>query len=174
MRAVTILLFLIFFLVPISAKEIIDLKVDLLENEILPDDPLRFQINVFRLAEKREDLYFEYYIESGETKKFIESESIAVEKIGSFVRTIELPSTITEGVNNLIVEASIKDTKHTSKTSFNILNTNEFIELPKSYTNYLFITLVIILLIFTTFLIMDYRMTLKLTAKYNKLSEDDL
>src|SRR3989344_4782632 len=164
---------LIFILISLEyvSAESLNMKVDLIEKEILPDDPLRFQVNIFRLGENVEDIYFQYFLETNAGIKFIKSESVAVEKIGSFFRTIELPANVDVGKNSLIVKANINEIETQAIEDFNIKKTSEFLELPVKYINYFFILLLIIMTIFTVFMVLDYRLTYKL-IKLHKVSEN--
>lgn len=168
-------LFLAFllFLIPVNAEEI-DIKTEIIEKEIAPDDPLRFQVSIFRLGEKREDLYLEYFIENNNQLKFIKSESLAVEKIASFFRSIELPSTIRKGSSTLIVKASIRGIESSSTETFSILKPQGYVNLPIRYINYLFIFLAILLVIFIIYLIQDYKLTSKIIKDNIKIDAQDL
>lgn len=169
-KSLILTLILLIFLMQVNAKETLDIQAELVETEILPDDPLRFQVSVFRVGERREDIHFQYFIGD----RFIKSESIAVEKIGSFFRTIELPGNVKMGSNKLLIKATIGQTEAEATQNFNIIRSSEYIELPIKYINYFFLLLFIILVIFTILIIWDYRLNYKLMKIYDKIAERDL
>ncbi len=171
-KLINVFIFLI-CIISVKAYDIVDLKLNLVENEINPDGPLRFQVNIFRLGEKWEDIYFQYFIKSEGNLDFIESESVAVEKIGSFFRTIELPRSVRLGENSLVVKASIKDEIKESVINFNVIKPKDYVEIPVNYVYYLFLFLLLIMIIFTLFMSWDYKVTLSLVKEY-KIDEKDL
>ena len=176
MKKISSLIFLLLCLLAfyVSAKESLNIKVDIIEKEIIPEDLLRFQVHLFRTGETREDVNIQYYIVNDDKPTFIKSESVAVEKIGSFFREIELPGTIKTGLNSFVVQAKMREVTAEAKDTFSIVKTNDFIELSQNYTNYLITFLIAIIIMFMIFLLWDYKLTYRLIKLYHKLDENDL
>ena len=175
MRKLSFFFFILFVcVIYVNAENGLDVNINILEKTIAIDDPISFQINTFRIGEKREDIYFEYFIETDDKTSFVKSESIAVEKIGSFIRTIELPPSIQEGKNTLFVKATEAGREYYARESFDIIKSRDYIELPQRYVNYFLILLTLIILIFIAFIIEDYTLIYKLIRSYEKISEKEM
>ena len=172
-RSIAFLLIFIFFITSGVARESVDIHIDITEKEITPDNPLRFQVTTFRVGEKREDISFKYFIAEGNEIRFIKSESVAIEKMSSFFREIELSPKLHVGEKTLIVQVTNKGTITEAKETFSIVKTEEFIEISQTFTHYLLALLIIIIAFFLIFIIWDYRLTYRLIKSYNKIEKKD-
>ncbi len=158
----------------VHAEEKLDINIALIEKEISPEDPLRFQVQMFRTGEKREDIDIRYYIVNNDKTQFVKSESIAIEKIGSFFREIDLPPRIQIGKNTLLIQAKIREITTEAQETFNIIKPAGFIEWSNQSTIYLFIILITVIFLFALFMIWDYKLTYRLLKAYSKIDEIDL